>query len=337
MISIRRATEDLDRVEHATRTLAGVYDHAIWSTAQYAIEVDHGAVVAFREHLTSLRDQIGRASTPEDWQVVQASFRGELRHFRDQSTQQLTRIRSEFAAAIQAMHSFADSVISTGEDHQDTLREALGQLNKVAEGTDLDAVRAVIRKTTSSIEESVERMQKLHQVAIAQLRDEIRLLQSQVEVERQAAQMDQATGVWNRQHMDATIAKFTDKDEAFSLLILCVRNLRRLDGQFSRPAIDMALRAMAQRLTAMLDDSSVAGRWDDESFAVILCLDPSEAIRVSREAAKRLSGNYAVQDAGVARQVPLTVVTGVIDHLEGTGSGVFAQRLAQMSNALAIA
>ena len=113
MISIRKAAEDLDRIDHITRTLAAVYDHAIWSTVQYAVEVDDEAVTALREHLTALRDQISQAHSADDWQALQASFRGELRDFRDRSTQQLTRIRSEFAAAVTAMQTFADSVIST--------------------------------------------------------------------------------------------------------------------------------------------------------------------------------------------------------------------------------
>ncbi|MEQ1948626.1 MAG: GGDEF domain-containing protein [Bryobacteraceae bacterium] len=337
MISIRKATEDLDRIEHVTRTLAGVYDHAIWSTAQYAIEVDPPSVSTFREHLTSLRDQISQAHSPEDWQVVQASFRGELRDFRDRSARQLTRMRSEFAAAVLTMQSFAESVITTGEDHEDTLRDALGHLNKAAQESNMEDVRAIIRKTTVSIEASVERMRKSHQLAIAQLRDEIRLLQGQVEIERHAAQLDPATGVWNRHTMDAKIESFTDKNEPFSLLILCVRNLRRLDGQYSRTTIDNVLAAMTQRLAAMLDDTAVIGRWDEESFAVILPVEPADAIRISRETAKHLSGNYTVQDNVLPCQIALSVLTGVIDHAVGASPVVFAQRLVQMSNALAVA
>jgi GGDEF domain-containing protein len=304
---------------------------------QYAVEVDDEAVTALREHLTALRDQISQAHSADDWQALQASFRGELRDFRDRSTQQLTRIRSEFAAAVTAMQTFADSVISTGEDHEDDLRGSLAELAKAAQADDIVTVRTMIHKTTAAISASVERLRKSHQISIAQMRDEIRLLQNQVEVERHAAQMDQATGVWNRQKMDSVLASFTDKDNAFSLLIICVRNLRKLDGQYSRPTIDKTLHAMAQRLTAMLDDTAVIGRWDDESFAVILPVESSLGIRLSRETAMKLSGNYAVQDNGVSRQIPLVVVTGVIDHAPGTGHAMFAGRLAQMSNALAIA
>jgi GGDEF domain-containing protein len=337
LISIRKAAEDLDRIDTITRTLTSVYEHAIWSAAQYAIEIDPQTVIAFREHLTALRDRISQARSAEDWQSLQAAFRGELREFRDKSTEQLGRMRNEFAAAVTAMQSFADSVVSSGEDHTGDLRTVLSDLGNAAQTDNIDEVRSVIRKATATIGASVERLRKSHQIVVAQLRDEIRLLQDQVEVERHAAQVDQATGTWNRQKMESSIATHTDKDDAFSLLILCVRNLRRLDGQYSRQTMDKVLRAMTQRLAAMLADSAIIGRWDEETFTAILPVDPTAAIRTSREAAMKLSGNYSVQEDGVARQISLVIVTGVVDHDAGTGHATFAQHLDQMFRALNVA
>jgi len=337
LISIRKATDELDRLEGLTRALTSTYEHAIWSTAQYAIEIDLQAVTSFREHLNNLRDQSARAISAEDWQLLQASFRGELRDFRDKSTQQLIRMRSEFTAAVSAMQSFADSVASTGENHEDDLRNVLGELTDAAKSDDIAFVRTVIGTTAAVIDASVEHLRKSHQLSIAQLRDEIRVLQHQVEIEHQASQIDHATGSWNRQKMDETFATFTDRDEPFSLLILCIRNLRWLGKQYSRSMIDGAMRAFVQRLTAMLDETAVVGRWDEECFAALLPIQPAEAMRISREAAMRLTGTYSVQNDGAARQIALVVVTGVIEHAPGSGHAAFAKRMEQMSTALAAA
>lgn len=337
MISIRKTADELERLEQLTKTVVKVYDHAIWSSAQYAVELDSAAVNELRQHLHGLRDRVSQAASLEDWNLIQASFRGEIREFRDKTNQQLARLRSEIAGAASAMQAFADSVATSGAHHEENLQRALGELSRIAEVENLDEARSISAGATATISESIERMQKLHKLAIAQLRDEIRLLHDQVEMERRAAFVDQATGVWNRQKMEAIISGHTERNEPFSLLIVRVRNLRRLERHHSRSVIENSLRALSQRLTAMLEENTAVGRWENDSFGVLLQVEPAAALRISRETAMRLSGTYAIQEEGVAQNIALVVVTGAIDHAPGTGPVAFAKKLAQMSNALSIA
>ena len=85
MISIKKASEDLDRLAEMVRAAKASYNHAVWSASQYTVEIDTAESKQFREHLERIRAQADKAEYPEDWASVQASFRGELRDHRDRS------------------------------------------------------------------------------------------------------------------------------------------------------------------------------------------------------------------------------------------------------------
>ncbi len=337
LISIRKSAEELDRLEQLLGAAADAYAHAIWSTSQYAVELDPGDLAAFRGHLNGLKQRVGSASAKDDWESLQASFRGELRDYRDQTADRIKQLRAEIVAAAEAMQTFADSVASSGADHLDDLEHALGELDGIASLKDLAAAQAVVASAREAIAVSVERMRKQHQMIVAQLRDELRLLHQQIETERKAAFLDRATGAWNAQKMGERVKELIEKDRPFCIILVCVRNLKRLERTHSRTVVEGGLKALLRRFHAQLGDDAMIGRTDETSFAAIVFAHPAEAIRISRDAAKRLAGSYSVQENGLAHSVALQVAAGVIDHAAGADGPSFEQKLVQMSEALSAA
>jgi GGDEF domain-containing protein len=334
LISIRKAADELDRMEELLRTVAASYGRSIWSTGQYAVEFDSLEAAAFREHIEAIKGEADRAATVEDWQSVQASFRGELRDYRDRSTERIRRLKTEIQGAVNAMQVFADSVAASGADHEEQLTGALTQLHGIVRLNNLPGIRAVVETATKTIEASFEKLQKEHQLVIAQLRDELRLLHQQMDAERRAAFLDRATGVWNRPKIDSRVMELLENDEPFCILLISLRNLKRLEGQYSRTVIEGGIKAFLQRFSAMLGEDAAIGRWNEDHFAAILQVEPSVAITVSREAAKTLSGIYSVQENGLSLSVPLQAISGVIDRAAGADGPTFQKKLLQMSDAL---
>jgi GGDEF domain-containing protein len=196
-------------------------------------------------------------------------------------------------------------------------------------------MRSGILEAAKAISESVQVMERSHKVAIAELRDEIRLLHKQIERERNTPFIDPATDVWNRSKLDTNIEDLLRQQRPFCVLLVCVRNLKLLELRHSRTVLAGALKALLQRLAAMLDERAGIGRWDEQNFAAILEMDSKQAIAVSRTAAARLSGTYSVQENGLSHTVVVQAVTGVIERDSGTDSQSIRQKLAQMSEALA--
>src|SRR5258708_31564482 len=150
-----------------------------------------------------LQRQVEAATVPEDWKSVQSSFRGELRDFRDRSAGRLAHLLAEVKAAREAVQGFAESVSASDTDHEVQIKESLGQLEVISRSVNPQEMQRGIHQATGSINGSIAVMRRSHQVAIAQLRDEIRLLHQQIDVERNAHLIDRATGGWNRQKLDS--------------------------------------------------------------------------------------------------------------------------------------
>jgi len=194
LISTGHPVTELERMETLLRTVAAGYRSAIRSTAQYAIEIDSLDAQLFRQHIEALEEQLGAAVAGEHWEALQASFRDELRAYRDKAAAQLGRMRAEIKAATDAMLIFAESVASNGSDHQEQLEQELLQLQSVISAENLSQIRAVIGSAVGVITASVGKMQSGHKLVIAQLRDEMRLLHKQIDTERRTLYTDRATG-----------------------------------------------------------------------------------------------------------------------------------------------
>lgn len=333
MISIKKATLDLDRMEEMLTTLTASFEQAIRSTGQYAIVLNPGDTEVFRQHLEALRSQLSATGDPETWKSIEASFRGELRDYRDKSQEHLKQLRGEIDAAIEAMRVFGDAVSMSGADHEVQIRAAVDRLSAIASCNTIKELRDGIQSAITSISSSVESMRRSHQVSVAQMRDEIRLLHTQIDVERRSAYMDRATGVWNRQKLDSHISALIGNDERFCILLVCVRNLKHMDQRYSKTLIAGALKALLQRFSAMLGENVVMGRWNEEHFAVIL-EDSAQASGIAKQAANRLTGTYSVQENGLSSSVPLQAMAGVVDRPTGSSDHTLQQKLLQMAQIL---
>jgi GGDEF domain-containing protein len=333
LISTGRPASELDG-RGLLETVATAYGGAIRSTAQYAIEIDSLDAQLFRQHLEALEERLGAAVAPEHWEALQAGFRSELRAYRDKAAEQLGRMRADIKAAADAMLTFAESVASNGMDHEQQLQEELGQLNSAMQHENLSQVRVAIGSAVGAITASVAKTQSSHKLVVAQLRDEMRLLHKQIDAERRTLYTDRATGLWNRQKLDFEITDRLENDQPFCLLLVRLRNLKQLEAGYSRTILGGAVKALLQRLTALIGEETLLGRWNDENFAAILDIELAEAVAISREATAKLSGTYSVLGDGAWHNVPLQAAAGVIDHSADGDVASFHHELLKMSDAL---
>src|SRR5579872_5944535 len=166
MISVRKAATELERLEDLQQTLAKCYALAIKSSAEYAVELDPHSTDYFRQRLELLDTQCGQASTPEHYNAVQASLRGELRNYRDQAREQLTRMRKDLQNAAAAMKVFAESVSISGNDCDLELRRQVDQLEALAVSDDIEKIRRGIESSSGAIIRSYGQLRRSHQLVV---------------------------------------------------------------------------------------------------------------------------------------------------------------------------
>jgi diguanylate cyclase (GGDEF)-like protein len=137
----------------------------------------------------------------------------------------------------------------------------------------------------------------------------------------EAVRTDLLTGLANRRHVaehfEMTAGATRRHRTLMGVLMVDVDHLRRINDEHGHAAGDAVLRAIAERLTAVLRIEDMAGRWGGEEFLVVL---PSTGIDGAWQLAER------VREAISASPVPLQgadiaglVVTVSIGCAEGYG------------------
>jgi GGDEF domain-containing protein len=334
LISIRKSVDELERLQRLQQATAANYAMALRAAAEYAVELEPSQAGQFRQHLNALQVALQKASREEDYQVVQSSFRGELRAYRDQSQDWLARVRGELQAAAEAMQTLANGLSANGVDHEKQLKKDLQALSSAINIEDLSQVRAVVRAAVASIAEGHDQARRANQMMVAQLHDEIRSLHREIDSERRANYTDPFSGAWNRRKCEDKLGELLQHGEAFCVVLVWLSNLKRMETSASRAVIDGTLKALVKRATGIAGKDAPIGRWSTDEFLVFLELEPASASSVSGELSKQLSSRYAIQEHGVSQQVSLRVDTVVVDRPTGTDPERFRQRLDQTSAVL---
>ncbi|MBZ5633050.1 MAG: diguanylate cyclase [Acidobacteriia bacterium] len=335
MISLRKAATELERLEELKQTLAKCYGLAIKSSAEYAVELDPHSTEYFRQRLQLLDSQCGQASAPEHYSAVQASLRGELRNYRDQAREQMSRMRKDLQNAAAAMRVFAETVSSSGENCELQLRQEIDQLEALASSDDIEQIRCGIESATGAILHSYGQLRRNHQLVVTQLQDEIRTLHQAMDNERSRMERDHASGAWNRQKLNERIEHLLQHNDPFCVLLVSARNLRRLERQYSPGVITEALRGLVQQFDGVLGGEAMIGRWSEDIFSAILEMDPSDAMALSTEINRKLSMSYPVWTSGVAQMLTIETSTGIVDRRRDSDAPKFYRKLEQMAAAMA--
>ena len=252
MVSLWKTATELDRLNELHRAALNCCSLAIRSTAQYTVEADPTEVAQFREHLRALERMLQASSTKESLQEVAASFRGELREYRDRTHEWLARLQQEVIAAAAVMKGIAESVVSSGADHEKQLEQELGNLQSVSQSDDLKEIREGIRRVSEGIAFSVDQMRRSNRLIVVQLQDEIRMLHREIQAARRSSTTDRASGAWNQGKMSGAMEELLSQDEPFCLLLVSLMGLMQLHSRFSRTVIEGRLKAVVMRLQEML-------------------------------------------------------------------------------------
>lgn len=333
MISLRRAATELERLEELHRTAVECYAEALNSTEQNAIELDTAQAAHFRAQLRALRDQLRAEASASELEKVKTCLDAELRDYCGKTLQQVQRLRQEVQAAAAAVESFAGSINESEVNLESGIQRELNRLNQSAASDDIQEIRSAIHASTAKIGVSVQQMRSSNQLAIAQLKDEIRLLHQEVQSARRSQTPDPSAE--SRQRISSYMDECIRKKTPFSVLLVVVRNLEGLQNCYSAHVIDDALKGFQSRFEDILPSSAMVGRWAKDQFAAILSIASGNAIEMSSTVVHRLSEPFLERDKSGTHSIAFNPRAGIIEFTLGSDLAKFQTRLKQLADALA--
>ena len=317
MISIRNSMDNLEwlartQCEEQREFLLNGYSGCLQSAAEYAVAVEPAAAAEFSRALRALAEEVRVAATPADFETVETSTRGLMSDYRDLAGTALKGLRQDLSNCGAAMALFADTVAGGAAEYEAELRNDVSHLESLAACENLTTIRNGIRQTRGRIIDSYERMQRSHQMVIAQLRDEIRTLHGELKAERDAPFLDPVSGLGNRRKIDERLAELARSGEPHCLLLVWLRNLKQLENAHLEETVERLLKTVGRRLRELVGHAGVAGRWSPEEFVLLLEADPARGAEWSRLVTKKLNGKYRLMESGQLLTLSLEVTVGMI-------------------------
>ena len=334
MISIRKAVSDLDRLEELSRTAVTCYTQAVRSAEQHAVEIDAAQLSHFRAQLQVLEVRLQETVNVQELQDVQDGFDAELRDYQEKTKSKIQQLRKDMQAAKDAVEVLANSITGSESDLDVDLKQELQRLNRLSESDNLQDVREGIHKATARIAASFEQMRSCNRMAIAQMRDEIRLLHQEIQAARKRP-VEPVVVVESQQKINTRVDDLQRRGASFSVLLVVVNNLEGLRNCYSEELIENGLKSFERRLANTLPEALLVGRWSTDQFAAVLEATPSNAIALSQQVAKTLSAPFVETDRGKPEALKFLVKAGVTEFRQGSDAAKFQAKIQQLAMALA--
>jgi hypothetical protein len=316
LISLRNSMDRLEASQALFEAAANAFTQTLDASGDYVVEVNKRDAEEFRESMQALATRLAHAEGPEHFRAVRTEFTEKLKKYREKAHQDLQRLHQEMNAATRAVETFAAGVASGGVDHEKLLKQEFDRIDVAMAGTDLERIRTVVRGALHSVRTSYANLRNIHNLIVAQMRDEIRTLQDALEANRKNLAGD-AGGVWEKERFVTRLENLLARDRQFSAVVAGLGDLAALFSEYSRPLVDHVLKETLAGLAELVGKSGITTQWEEGVFVAILEGPPPPALDFATRAEQNLSGRYILRQNGAARTIRVDAKTRTVDHIPG--------------------
>ena len=213
------------------------------------------------------------------WARLRKSFRdlrsGEVEHLGNVGT----TLRGTLLELVDVVHK----ALEDGRDVDAELSVRARELRKALASEDVDALRAAAQRVTTSLEQSLEKREAIHERAVKVLGQRLRSVRDHLKEATRAAEVDKLTGLANRAALDRrieasiTLGRFTGQPEC--LLMLDIDHFKAVNDTHGHRIGDEVLAAIGICLArTVIRRNDFVARYGGEEFAIILSdTEPEEA------------------------------------------------------------
>jgi hypothetical protein len=241
-------------------------------------------------------------------------------------------LRDELEAAAAAMRTFAQGVSSSTGEHETVLNQEFRQLEQAAQADDVHTVRAAVHGAIHTVTTSYNSLKQAHALVIAQLRDEIRVLQSELQRGQQKPELP--PGVEGKRAFDQDVEDLLRHDRPFMAVLVSVADHRREPyRKFPREKVEAALAEVAASLTTLVRrhaPKAAVAAWSGNVYAVAL----PAGVNIE-EWSQKLTTSHVFQLDGLPRTLPVLPRMEIVKRVPGESPTLFFDRLSKAADAIA--
>jgi diguanylate cyclase (GGDEF)-like protein len=211
----------------------------------------------------------------------------------------------------------AESLGHKDDRYAQQLDSVTTQLESIASFDDISKMRASLEESARQLKTSVAQMSAENKSVIEHLRVEVMTCQAKLEKANHLASFDALTGLGSRLWVEARMQQRIESGSSFSILMIDIKEFRRVNDEFGRMVGDLLLKEFARELRSSCRLSNLVARWTGDTFLVVLDAAENTALEQAERLRSWVSRQYLIPGRPGHASVRLDASIGCAEHREG--------------------
>jgi diguanylate cyclase len=240
-----------------------------------------------------------------------------LQHWGEKTARHYIDKAGEVRDLLLVMARTAESLGHKDNHYAQQLDSVTAQLESIVSLDDVSKMRASLEKSARELRNSVAEMSAESKSVIDYLRVEVMTYQAKLEKADHLASCDALTGLGSRLWIESRMQQRIESGSFFSVLMIDIKEFRRVNDEFGRMVGDLLLKEFARELRSSCRLSNLVARWSGDTFLVVLDAAESTAIEQAERLRAWIARPYTIPGRPGHATIRLDVSIGCAEYREG--------------------
>jgi GGDEF domain-containing protein len=326
------ATSSASTLSRREQNLTDYYLNALMMLGRCAAEAHPGVGRGVHESLLRLRRRLAFHSEIELLDETHAAVESTMRDFGLRAKEMAEDRARESERLIQTVRQVDEMLRVRDRSYVELLREISYRLTTALSANDGEAAQRVADRLASCVSGFAEESRQMQ----AQLRQEIDAWRERQQSREPQSDIDESTGLPNRQEATRRMRSACQAGEAFCLVKFSVHEFSGLRDRAKGSGWEELIRLVAERVLEQVRPRDLVTRWNEHDLLVLLfdCPLPNAEARAA-QIGRWLSGEYRVRVRSEWELAEVQVTAAATERYTGESSDQFVERADALSPAIA--
>ena len=340
MISIRKYLDDTNapresavpafRSDRKGATMVSVcldaYRAVLAGMGRASLEACPGLGNTLDKTLASISESMSGLPSPETIALAGQSVQAEIENWGRSTARHYQQKAGEVKEMLLVMAKTAESVGDRDQRCAQQFNDVTTTLRSIASLDDISQIRNSIRKSTTDLKGSIDRMTSEGKAVVHRLRSQVTLFEARLAEAEKISSSDALTGLRSRLSMEGQIDHRIAHGRLFCLALLDLDGFKAVNDEFGHLSGDEVLKQFAAELKSACRSTDLVGRWGGDEFVILLDCDLPQAKAQMERVRKWVCGSYSINWNAGALKVPVRSSVGLAEALAGESMSHLMER-----------
>jgi diguanylate cyclase (GGDEF)-like protein len=314
---VRNITVEAESVPQPFSTLLAAYRALLSSLGECRASICADLSLELKSNLAQIDERLARRSDSSGIARTRIELDELLQGWAEKTATHSLQQAAEVRDLLLVMARTAESLGHRDDHYARQLDTVTSQLETIASLDDVSKMRVSLEQSARQLKNSVAQMSAENKSMVDHLRAEVMTCQTKLEKAELLVSRDTLTGLGSRFWIEARLQQRIESGSRFSVLMIDIREFRRVNEQFGRMVGDLVLKEFARELRSSCRISNLVARWSGDTFLVVMDSAQNSAMEQAERMRSWMSRQYLIPGRQGHASVRLDASIGCSEYREG--------------------